>query len=571
MNGIEKIIIRNLDPQEIFIHLLNHFNLLQVNSVSSFISLKLFFPFLTKDSKYGIGGAVFGTLLLIYLLNDKYNKAEAQDKKDEKEDEVEFQYIVSPENEKLPHYTRDEVSKHKTKETGIWVTYGNYVYDITEFSEEHPGGEKILMAAGGAIDPYWSIYAVHKHENVLEILERLRIGVLAPADRVDPKNIKEFLDANDPYSGDPIRNPILQVNSAKPFNAESPTQLLVETFLTPNELFFIRNHLPVPKLKPEEYILSIHADGLPPIVLTLDDLKTKFPQHTIVSTIQCAGNRRSEMSSPQKPVKGLAWKQGAIGNAEWTGVKLFDVLKYAGIDVHNPKFQHIQFEGYDKDPTGQTYGASIPIHKVSDPSNDVVLAFQMNGKTIDYDHGYPVRLIVPGVVAARSVKWLAKIIASDKESSSFWQQSDYKGFSPSVDWNNVDFKSAPAIQELPVQSAICEPTNGTTLKNVDEVQIKGYAYSGGGRGIVRVDVTIDGGKNWHVATLKNPTLQPLHRSWAWTLWEVTLPVPKNSPRLFIQCKAVDSSYNVQPDNVEPIWNLRGVLNNAWHKIEVNLD
>jgi sulfite oxidase len=180
-----------------------------------------------------------------------------------------------------------------------------------------------------------------------------------------------------------------------------------------------------------------------------------------------------------------------------------------------------------------------------------------------------VRIIIPGIVGARQVKWLTTIKLSQEESSCHWQQNDYKGFHSSIDWHNVDFKCVPAIMELPVQSAICEPIGETELEeDADEVTVKGYAYSGGGRGIVRVDVSIDGGKTWNAAVLNQPK-QPLYKTFAWTFWEATLPIPENHDgKVKIICKAVDTSYNVQPDNVEGIWNLRGVLSNAWHRIQV---
>jgi len=196
----------------------------------------------------------------------------------------------------------------------------------------------------------------------------------------------------------------------------------------------------------------------------------------------------------------------------------------------------------------------------------------MNGSVLSRDHGYPVRVIAPGITGARNVKWVNKIITSKDESQSFWQQNDYKSFSPNIDWNNVDFKKAPAIQESPVQSAITEPKDGASFKNKPEfITVKGYAWSGGGKGIVRVDVSGDGGQEWHTAELINPTEQKPGHAWAWTLWQAKIPLAKDyEGKMNITCKAVDSSYNTQPEALGPIWNLRGVLNNAWHKVNVDI-
>ncbi|XP_077339546.1 sulfite oxidase, mitochondrial [Lithobates pipiens] len=468
----------------------------------------------------------------------------------------------------FPTYTREDVKKHKTLADGVWVTYAGEVFDITDFVELHPGGDRILFAAGGALEPFWALYGVHKSEHVLEILQEYKVGVL------DPNDKEEVPDLSDPYSQDPSRHPVLKVNSAKPFNAEPPPEILTENYITPNELFFKRNHLPVPNINPDEYQLTIDGphgrNREAQLKLSLNDLKTKFPRHEVIVTLQCAGNRRSEMSAV-KPVKGLDWGIAAISNAAWAGALLRDVLLDAGYTEDTPKALHVHFEGLDKDLTGTKYGASISFQRAMNKQNEVLLAYEMNGEPIPKDHGFPLRVIVPGVVGARNVKWLGQISVSTEESSSHWQQNDYKGFNPSIDWDTVDFKSSPSIQELPVQSAITEPKAGQTVTpdSDDKVTVKGYAWSGDGREIVRVDVSLDGGKTWNVAELYGEKRKE-GQSWAWKLWKLEASLPTEDKEVTIICKAVDSSYNVQPDTVAPIWNLRGVLNNSWHRVHVSV-
>ncbi|XP_069826602.1 sulfite oxidase, mitochondrial [Dendropsophus ebraccatus] len=468
----------------------------------------------------------------------------------------------------FPQYTREEVKKHSNPADRIWVTYQGEVFDITEFVELHPGGDKILLAAGAALEPFWALYGVHKSEHVMEILQEYKVGVLSPDDKEEPR------DFSDPYSGDPPRHPILKINSQKPFNAEPPPELLTENFITPKELFFKRNHLPVPNINPDDYELIVErtsgAQQGKPLKLSLEDLKTKFPRQEVTATLQCAGNRRSEMNAI-KPVKGLDWGASAISTAHWAGVWLRDVLSDAGYTEDMPNMQHVHFEGLDQDITGTKYGASISFKHAMSKDHEVLLAYEMNGEELPKDHGFPLRVIVPGVVGARNVKWLGRIVVSKEESPSHWQQNDYKGFNPCVDWDTVDFSSAPAIQDLPVQSAITEPRPGEKI-SVDydgKVTIKGYAWSGGGREIVRVDVSLDGGKTWKVAELTGE--EKKGPRWAWKLWKLETIAPLEEKELTIICKAVDSSYNVQPDTVAPIWNLRGVLNNAWHRINVTVD
>ena len=472
----------------------------------------------------------------------------------------------------LPEYSLAEVTKRSSAIEGgrVWVTYKFGVYDITEYLALHPGGtEKISLAGGSSLEPYWAVFANHNRDEVLDILEGMRIGNIAREDweKLSPSGPPK----DGPYANDPLRSPVLKVNTQTPFNAETPTVLLAENYITPNDIFFVRNHLPVPRVDPERYTLEVKGEGLKkPIVLTLKELKTNFPKHRVTMTIQCAGNRRVELNQV-KQVKGIPWTGGAIGTAEWSGALLCDVLAYAG--VREEDVEHVHFEGLDSNPlTGERYGGSIPAAKAMSPTGDCLLAYEMNGVDIPVDHGYPVRAIVPGVVGARNVKWLATVVASKEEYTGFWQKNDYKGFSPSVDWSNVDFSTAPAIQELPVTSFITSPANGAVLDGDGaDVSLCGLAWSGGGREIVRVDVSTDGGETWHVADIIAGADQPYMRAWAWVVWEATIPVPaSHGGKVQLCCKAVDRSYNVQPDTTAPIWNLRGCLSNAWHRIQVNI-
>ena len=227
----------------------------------------------------------------------------------------------------------------------------------------------------------------------------------------------------------------------------------------------------------------------------------------------------------------------------------------------------------DVEADGSQFAASIPVEKACDPRGDVLLAYEMNGQPLPRDHGYPLRAVVPGVAGVRNVKWVCKISISDEESGSLYQTRDYKGFNPSIDWDNVagEWDKAASIQDMPVTSAICTPSPGSTVQVTDgRVKVSGYAWSGGGRKILRVDLTADGGKTWVKADIVEQDSAKHPRHWAWTLWEGSIPVPGGG-EVEVWSKAVDSSYNVQPESFQNIWNLRGVLCNAYGRVKINVE
>ncbi|XP_055334379.1 uncharacterized protein LOC129585644 [Paramacrobiotus metropolitanus] len=371
------------------------------------------------------------------------------------------------------------------------------------------------------------------------------------------------------YAGDPTRSSELIINSKKPFNAETPGGILVKHFVTPVDLFYVRNHGPVPEIDPKTYEFSVSGLVGQPFKMSLAELQDSANHVTISATLMCAGNRRNELKDI-KPVKGVGWEIGAIGNAEWTGVPLRDVLEKAKIDLNNPRL-HVEFVGEEDCEEITKYGSSIPLSKAMDPKGDVILAWAMNGKPLSRDHGHPLRAVVPGFIGARSVKWIKEINIIDGESQNRFQQKDYKLFLPSVDWDKVDElwdKSVP-ISWLAVQSAICQPQNNEVIPKDQPYSIKGYALSNGSR-IVRVDVSLNSGKDWQVADIVHQDKQEQkgweNRYWSWSLW--TLNVDKFPSPCTVVCRAWDICSNTQPENAASIWNLRGVMNNAWHRVNV---
>lgn len=518
-----------------------------------------------------------------------------------------------PRSQTLPVVTRAEVQQHKTKETGIWVIYKDGVYDITKFIANHPGGrDKIMLAAGGDIEPFWNIYRQHLNSPLAaDLLKSMKIATLHPHDAtLMAQERKQSLASDDnPYKADPVLSPVMTFYQRQPINAEAPASLLGSSWITPTNMWFVRNHHPVPHVDPNSFRLDIvHASDLlgkhrpsgsasdeqessPLFSLRLEDLKKRFPVHSIVTSIQCGGNRRDEMTKLEK-TNGSSWNVSAISTAKWTGIKLRDLLASVGVtedsidlaplpqDNSGQKEQrgerreererlagvrHVHFVSVDG------LEASIPIKKALSRYGDVLLAFEMNDEPLSVAHGAPLRVIVPGHVGVRNVKWVTKIRLSGEEAYGTWQRGmAYKGFGPSTkSLEGIDVEAIPSLQEQPVQSAITLNPTAAAVAG-EPFTVRGYAYSGGGRGIVRVDVSIDGGKSWQTADLLEGKEQPLDRAWAWTLWECSFPIPDEAVGKTLQviCKATDASYNVQPDSVQGIWNLRGINNNAWHRLNI---
>ncbi|KAF9963181.1 hypothetical protein BGZ65_005365 [Modicella reniformis] len=354
---------------------------------------------------------------------------------------------------------------------------------------------------------------------------------------------KELCDLD--YSQDPPR--ILSnylVHAPRPFNAEPHLPLLINSgSITPEDVFFKRNHGPIPNIQLEDHTVYIGIQrglhdnqGQPAPVewkaLDMNDIMTKWPKVTITASLQ----------------------------AVWSGPRLCDILhSVVGVpqELHHEMIRnfHVAFEADDHVKEDACYGSSIPLRKAMDPLGDVILAYEMNGKPLTRDHGYPLRVIVPGYIGARSVKFLQKMIVQPQESSSFFQ----------VDSTNVDsaWDSSPSLGEMNVQCVICTPMDKEVILSSQPVTVKGYAIAGGGRAIYRVELSIDGGKTWEpVDKIEQTPDRVSGMYWAWALWEKEVSKLHTTSQLVV--RAYDSSGNMQPEF--PIWNYRGVMNNAWFRV-----
>ncbi|KAI8148748.1 Oxidoreductase, molybdopterin-binding domain-containing protein [Fennellomyces sp. T-0311] len=373
------------------------------------------------------------------------------------------------------------------------------------------------------------------------------------------------------YSHDPPRDhKDLLVRKDHPYNAEPNPTDLIRNFITPERYFFCRSHGFIPDLDEAAHEIAVEGIHVTPHVFSVNELKTRFPKKSVMMAMQCAGNRRDGLHQV-KHTEGVIWGPCAVANAVYSGCRLKDVLESVGIAEamgHSAKL-HVAFQSMEQCEEDQCYGSSIPLSKALDEFGDVLLAYEMNGAPLARDHGFPIRVVVPGYIGARSVKFLKSIRVQDKESSAYYQQHDYKILPESV----ANEKQAegywsitPSIGEYNVQSFVCSPPAGmiVDIPEGKTTKIQGYALSGGGRSIQRVDVSGDDGQTWVQAELQSQSdnEKTSAYTWSWSLWTVEMKV---IPGVRVVSRAVDSAGNIQQEF--PVWNYRGVMNNAWRTVE----
>jgi sulfite oxidase len=356
------------------------------------------------------------------------------------------------------------------------------------------------------------------------------------------------------------KRPDMIVRGRSPFNAEPPAAVLAGGEITAIDTFYSRNHGPFPDIAPERWRLRVDGMVDKPLTLTYDELTSEFAAHSVVATLACAGNRRAELLEV-RPIPGKEpWAHGAISTAEWRGARLADVLDAAG--VHHDDVLHAAFSAPDVAPEAvpvQPYGSSIPLSKAM--SEEVLLAWEMNSEPLPRVHGGPVRVVVPGYVGARSVKWLTAIRVQPVPSENYFQASDYRILPPEADLDSVAPGEGISLSSLPLNCDILCPDDGTEIP-VGPLTIRGWAMAGDGRGIGRVDVSIDGGNTWRQADL-----EPATSRWAWRLWSLT--VEAHQGPMSLTARAWDDTGATQPESPAPLWNPRGYGNNAWAHINVS--
>jgi DMSO/TMAO reductase YedYZ molybdopterin-dependent catalytic subunit len=340
---------------------------------------------------------------------------------------------------------------------------------------------------------------------------------------------------------DPVSNQAgsLIPRQKNPDNLEFPFATL-DSFITPNEKFYVRNHFEQPKIDAHSWRLKIEGAVKRELELTFDDLR-KLPARTVTATLECAGNCRAFL---EPRMKGVPWQLGAVGNAQWTGVPLAALLERAGL--HDSAMEVI-LEGADAGeitadikPAGKIqFSRSLPLAKARSP--EVLLAYRMNGVDLPPAHGFPLRAIVPGWYGVASIKWLQRMIVNPRPFNGYFQSIDYSFFNKE---KNGLARVVP-ITELQVKAQIARPTSGEIIKADCDYRIRGAAWTGEAE-IAKVDVSTDGGKSWREAKLQGDSMQN-----AWRLWEHTWRTPGKEGKVRIMARATDSRGRVQPLERDP--------------------
>jgi sulfite oxidase len=343
------------------------------------------------------------------------------------------------------------------------------------------------------------------------------------------------------------------VRSFRFVDLETPVEYF-NTWLTPVPHFFVRNHMYEPvQLDAVAWRLSITGEIEKPVTLSLAEL-SKIESHSVVNTLECAGNGRS-LHRPQVP--GVQWGKGAVSTARFTGPRLRDILQRAGV---KPAGKHVMFRGLDEVP-GKVppFIRSIPIEKALDA--DTLIATHMNGQPLTKHHGFPARALVPGWIGAASCKWLTEIKLLDAEFVGNFMSLGYRlPNQPVKPGDAVKPEDTHPVTALSVKSVIAGPTDGTTVKS-GKVLVHGAAWAGEAD-IKKVEISTDNGATWSPAKLGHDQAH-----YAWRLWSYDWKAPKPGDYSILS-RATDSQGRIQP--ATPVWNPSGYLYNAADQVKIHV-
>lgn len=353
----------------------------------------------------------------------------------------------------------------------------------------------------------------------------------------------------------------MKVLNSNPWNMEALAHQLDDR-VTPNPYIFVRNNGKVPEnINEKEWTLTFDGESVKEEkTFTLEELKTKFKQYTYQLTLECGGNGRREFNPP---AKGNQWDIGAVFCANWTGVRLGDVLDAVGI---KSDAVYIGYHGIDQhlsgDPTKASISRGVPMAKAY--QDETLLAFQMNGKDIPLVHGFPLRLVCGGWPASASGKWVNRISVRNKvhDGEKMMGTAYRVPCNPVAPGEKVKDEDMCIIESMPVKSLITYPKTGAQLAEGKKLNIRGHAWAGELE-VTKVYYSIDFGVTWSECTLEKPV-----NRLAWQHFNASIDFPKKG-YYEVWARAVDANGDSQPMLV-PGWNPKGYLNNACHRIAVKI-
>lgn len=347
----------------------------------------------------------------------------------------------------------------------------------------------------------------------------------------------------------------------KPWNMEAQAHLLDDK-ITPNRYMFIRNNGIIPeKIDVSNWTLTIDGESVgEKKTYDLADLKSKFKQYTYQLTLECGGNGRSEYDPP---AKGNQWTIGAVSCANWTGVRLRDVLEDAGIKNSAVYIgYHAADSHLSRDPKKEPISRGAPMVKAL--QDETLLAFQMNGEDIPLAHGYPLRLVAGGWPASVSGKWINRISIRNKvhDGTKMTGTAYRVPCNPVAPGEKVKDEDMCIIESMPVKSLITYPKTGAKISEGKKLNIRGHAWAGE-LTVTKMEYSIDFGSTWKTCSIEKPV-----NRLAWQHFSASIAFPKKG-YYEVWARATDSQAILQP-MLLPGWNPKGYLNNACHRIAVKV-
>jgi DMSO/TMAO reductase YedYZ molybdopterin-dependent catalytic subunit len=438
----------------------------------------------------------------------------------------------------LNHLSRPNVREHGVKIQGEAVVRGEHTLYLIVEAQDESGLREFMrpFQLAGSLD----IYPASTCARVVAsggCAALMPVSELVPA--LDPEEAcQQAIEAG------------LVVHRAHPLNCETSIPALIGGVVMPNARFYIRNHFQIPNLDPTIFRLTVGGLVDRPLSFSLHDLHS-MRSHTLIVTLECAGNGRTLF---HPAIEGEKWNLGAVSTAEWTGVPLAEVLDRAGV---RPGAREVLFRGADGENSGGDSGPirferSLQLDHARD--NDPLLAYAMNGEPLPIQHGYPLRLIVPGWYAVASVKWLTEIELIDRPFAGHYQIDKYW-----YEWERNGQVVREPVTLQRVRALIIEPAPNQQ-SCAGELAVRGVAWSGAAP-IARVEVSVGGG-DWQEARLVSE-----RKRYSWQWWELITRVQERG-LLNLRVRATDLADRSQPERAE--WNRQGYGNNAIQQVQVRI-